>query len=252
MQLKLLLDLLFPIECVGCGKDGEWLCQQCLDRIKLLAEWHCPVCKTRLTNGRVCEKCSPQSFLDGAIVAVFYDDELINKAVHYLKYKGIKNLAKPLGRLLAITLNRISFWDNNWILVPVPLHKRRERFRGFNQAELIASEVAKCLNLEVGLLRSKKASDTILVAGCLIDSHSLKPNLYRIKNTHSQIKLKREDRLRNMVGAFGIKNPAFFTGKKIILIDDVMTTGATLQECAKELKLAGAASVWAAVIARGI
>lgn len=228
MKFQLLLDLLFPIECVGCGKDGEWLCQQCLDRIKLLTELHCPVCKTKLTNGNVCEKCSPQSFLDGVIIAVFYDNELIDKAIHYLKYKGIKDLAKPLGKLLATALNRGSFWDNDWILAPVPLHKRRERFRGFNQAGLIADEVAQISKLEVN-----------------------NNNLYRNRNTHSQIKLKREDRLQNIIGAFRIKNPAFFAKKQIILIDDVMTTGATLQECAKELKSVGAESVWAAVIARG-
>lgn len=225
---RFFLDLLFPIECIGCGKDDVWLCGECLGGIKLLTEWHCPVCKIKLTNGNVCEKCLSQSFLDGAIVAVFYDDKLIDKAIHYLKYKGIKNLAKPLGGLLARALNRAGFWENDWILVSVPLHKRRERFRGFNQAELVAEEVAKILKLEF-----------------------CGNNLYRKKQTHSQMKLKREERLRNVVGAFKIKNPAFFAGKKIILIDDVMTTGATLQECGKELKLAGAVKVWAAAVARG-
>ncbi|MFH1187810.1 MAG: ComF family protein [bacterium] len=228
MNFRFFLDLLFPIECIGCGKDGEWLCGECLDNIKLLKEWHCPVCKAKLTNGYVCEKCSSQSFLDGAVIAVFYDDKLIDKAIHYLKYKGIKNLAKPLGKLLATVLNKVSFWQNDWIVIPVPLHKRRERFRGFNQSRLIAGEVAKILKFEV-----------------------CENNLCRDKHTHSQMKLKREERLQNVVGAFGIKNPAFFAGKKIILIDDVMTTGVTLQECARELKRAGAVKVWAAALARG-
>lgn len=228
MDFKFILDLLFPIECIGCGKDDVWLCGECLGGIKLLAEQYCPVCKTRLTNGSVCEKCLSQSFLDGAIVSVFYDNELIDKAIHYLKYKGIKGLAKPLGMLLAKALNRADFWQTDWILVSVPLHKKRERFRGFNQAELITDEVAKILKLEV-----------------------YENNLYRSKHTHSQMKLKREERLNNVVGAFGVKDSEFFRGKKVILIDDVMTSGATLQECAKELKSAGAALVWAAVVARG-
>ncbi|MFH1564244.1 MAG: ComF family protein [bacterium] len=228
MNFRFFLDLLFPIECISCGKDNFWLCGECLDNIKLLKEWHCPVCKAKLTNGYVCKKCSSQSFLDGAVIAVFYDDKLIDKAIHYLKYKGIKDLAKPLGKLLARALNNVSFWQNDWILVPVPLHKRRERFRGFNQAGLIADEVAKILNLEVEI-----------------------NNLCRFKHTRSQMKLKRDERLKNVVGAFGIKNPAFFAGKKIILIDDVMTTGATLQECARTLKSAGAVKIWAAAGARG-
>jgi ComF family protein len=227
MNFRFFLDLLFPIECIGCGEEGRWLCKDCLNKIKLLSEQYCPICKTRLTNGRVCELCSSESFLDGAVIAVSYDNELIDKAIHYLKYRGIKDLARSLGKLLIQILGKVDFWDVDWVLVPVPLHNRRQRFRGFNQAELMAREVLSVLNLGI--------SD----------------NLYRSKHTHSQMKLKREERLKNIVDAFKIKMPEDLAGKKIILIDDVMTTGATLEECAKALKGAGVVEVWAVAVARG-
>jgi len=226
---KPLIDLLFPIECLGCGKEGVWLCQNCLGKIKLLKNWHCPVCKINLTEGEVCSKCQPHSYLDGAIIAVSYEDDLIDKAIHCLKYKGIKGLFYPLSGILTKVLRKKRFWDNDWILVPVPLHKRRERWRGFNQTELIAKEIGLRLNLEVN-----------------------NNNLYRTRYTYPQVKLTRQQRLKNIVNAFQVKNNFSSDGcKKVILLDDVMTTGATLQECAKVLKESGASKVWAVVLARG-
>jgi ComF family protein len=226
--IKLFIDLLFPIECIDCSQEGNWLCESCFKKIKLLKKWPCPVCKIGLTKGKVCVDCRLKSFLNGTVISASYENETLDKAIHYLKYKGIKDLAKPLSRLIVQAMRQNDFCHDDWMVMPVPLNKRRQRWRGFNQAELIGREAAVALNLEIN-----------------------NDNLCRIRYTMPQTKLKRQQRLKNLINAFKLKNPAVLRGKRVILIDDVMTTGATLQECARVLKDAGAIEVWAVVLARG-
>lgn len=180
-----------------------------------------------MTGGQICLRCKPNSFLDGVVVATQYEDKIIDKAIHFFKYKGIYSLAQPLSFLLVRVLKQVNFWEQDWIIIPVPLHRRRERHRGFNQARLLADYLANSLDLKV-------------VADLLI----------RKKFTYPQMKLDRADRQKNIKNAFGVNFPII--GKKVILVDDVMTSGSTLEECAKILKQNGAKEVWGAVVARGV
>lgn len=250
-----ILDLIFPIECLGCGKEGVWLCQSCFRKLPVESEQFCPGCKKINEFGNFCYACSPAYFLDGVWVAGNYKNKTISSLIKNLKYHFAKDLSKILGEFLVLFLRnlinkvRINAIDlntgikseslekikkapeiildfHNCLLIPVPLHKRRERWRGFNQTKAIAEVISQHFNLTI--------------------SH----DLIRIKHRPPQAKLDAENRKENIRGCFS------WQGKmpedaRIILIDDVATTCSTLEECAKILKQAGAEEVWGLVIARG-
>ncbi len=231
------LDTLFPVRCLGCGKEGIWICEKCLARIPVKKEQTCPFCQKVITpQGKVCLKCRNQREIDGLISSSFYDkEEILVQAVHYFKYRFVKELAFPL----AILLEKV-FWQAEAnlpeIIIPVPLHPYRLRWRGFNQAE----ELAKILSrrLAPGL--------EIPVANDL---------LFRRRRTSPQMKIKQKEKRRaNIRGAFVVssdkKKRAFLKNKKILLIDDIASSGSTLFECARVLKKAGAKEVYGLVIAR--
>jgi ComF family protein len=221
-----LIELIFPAQCLGCKSDGVYLCSACCNNLKFYKNLYCPVCKKEMTGGQICIRCKPNSFLDGVVVATQYEDKLIDKAIHFFKYKGIYSLAQPLSFLLVRVLRQVLFWEKDWVIIPIPLHSRRERYRGFNQSKLLAEYVASSLELE-------NISDLLI----------------RKKYTYPQMKLDRADRQKNIKNAFIVNR--LLDGKKVILIDDVMTSGSTLEECAKVLKQNGVKEVWGAVIARG-
>lgn len=233
------IDLLFPIECLGCGKEGEWLCLQCYNRIALNKRQYCLKCKKENIYGKYCRECGKDHHLDGALIASSYDDQTLKLMVKSLKYNLVKDIARELGRLLVLFINskikelgsgeggHSLFKDlTQVIVIPVPLHKKRLNWRGFNQAELIAEEISKHFNLPI------------------------QKDLIRIKENKIQAKLKEKERYENVKGCFSWAG-GNLKGKKIILIDDVLTTGATLNECARILKSAGADEVWGIVVAKG-
>ena len=238
---KFLLDVLFPIECIGCGKEDVWLCQQCFTAIKLKEIDSCPVCKKISNFGRTDEWCREQTSLDGMIVAASFNDKLLQDVIHKYKYNFIKELATPLSEIL---INKIIKLDNkedkpNWasllfssdlILLPIPLHKKRLRWRDFNQAEMLSKKLAANFHLNH-------------------QPHILKRKRY----TAAQIELKREQRLDNIKNAFQVTKEwqDKLKNGKILLVDDVTTTGATLNECARTLKERGVREVWGLVLARG-
>jgi len=229
-----ILDTLFPIACLSCGCDNVWLCDQCLKKIQLLSFQLCPQCERLITqNGRLCSFCKARGApLDALIVATRYKEGSVSKLVHLYKYNFIEDLSAPLGKLLTKALldSGSAIPD---LIVPVPLHPRRLRWRGFNQAELLGDYVG--LNLTPGY--------AIPV---------LPDILKRIRYTPPQMKIKNYfQRRKNMRDVFSVvAEPAQIKNKTILLIDDVATTGATVFECAKALKLSGARKVCAAVIAR--
>lgn len=257
------LDILFPIACLGCGKSDEWLCEECLEKIPLKREQVCPICEKNITpGGRVCFLCRKKSLLDGLLTASYYNNEIkseqsrqyqfiafhqkrgiISQMVHYYKYRFVESIAPFLGKILIQSFLR-SGLPLPEIIIPVPLHRRRLRWRGFNQSELLANYVSE--NLTPGFF--------IPV---------LSNSLIRRKYTAPQMKIKNYLRRRkNIEGAFEIypvksseagPSSAEFNrvkNKKILLVDDIATTGATLFECARVLKSAGAAEVFAIVAAR--
>jgi len=197
-----ILAVLFPQKCLGCKKENEILCPDCLLKIS-----------------------RPDTpYLNGVHIAANYQDLVLKKALWMLKYQGVKQLAKPLAELIKERIWK-KLETGDWLVVPVPLSKKKLRHRGYNQAELIAKELSANVRADI---------------------------LFKKFHTKSQVEVKnREERLANIIGSFEIKNPEKIKGKKIILIDDVLTTGATMREAKKVLKNAGAKKVVGIVVARG-
>ena len=239
IKLKnIVLDILFPPICLNCHialNDAEqtrnnaekYICEKCLSLIKINNTLFCPVCRARLAeNRKICHRGAPY-FL---ATAGNYDDPVLQNLIHYFKYKRFENLAPILGELLIEylkLLNLETFKLLNFIIIPIPLHPNRERERGFNQAKLLAEITARHFNLP------------------LIDG------LKRIKNNEPQAKMKNsEKRTKNISGCFEIKNPEFIKRKNIILIDDVFTSGTTMNEAVKILKKNGAGKIIALVLAK--
>lgn len=204
-----LLDLFFPKNCVGCGREETYLCEDCFKKIQI---------EIRSFSG--------YSHLDDVWAAGGYDDPILQKLIHLLKYDFITELSRPLGRIIIRPLS--GYFGQSWILMPVPLHRKRQLERGFNQAELLANAVGDFYHWPV-----------------------LTDVLCRRKYTKPQAKLKKDRRLINLKNVFACRPSEEIKGKNILLVDDVMTTGATLDECAKVLKQAGAGQVRGLVIAHG-
>jgi len=227
-----ILDILFPIRCISCDKEGEWICRKCFKKIEIKENQTCPKCFSKSKDGKYCDKCSVCSKMKGVIITGTYEDKLLQKAVHILKYKYVKDLCKPLACILNKGFN---IWCKNnkvelknIILIPVPLHKKKENKRGFNQAKLLAKELSLKVNLKVN-----------------------NKILKRVKNTKAQAKQDSLIRRKNIKGAFAIDQSIDLKNKIIFIIDDVCTTSSTLEECAKEIDKLNPKEIWGLVLARG-
>lgn len=231
---KVILDTLFPISCLSCGKTDVWLCKNCLNKIPLKNIQVCPYCEKMITpNGYTCFGCKKKYSLEGLLVASSYKDRVVSKAIHLYKYRFAEELSSPLGNIIlkSIKNSELPLPD---IIIPVPLHSRRLRWRGFNQSELLAEYVSKKIT----------PGFPIPVVSDL---------LQRFRYTHPQMEIKNYfARRKNIENSFKItKNKLeLVKNKRILLVDDVTTTGATIFECAKTLKKSGALEVFAVVIAR--
>ncbi len=221
------MDSFFPRRCVGCGKGGGFLCPECLGKLPRLLPPLCPHCGRPQASGIVCPSCwQRQTEIDG-IRSLFRFDEVIRKAIHELKYRNLKAISPCLAELLADYLKANP--PPGEALVGVPLHPRRLRERGYNQSSLLARELGRRIGLPV-------------IEDCLI----------RVKQAQPQVRaVDVEERRRNVADAF-VCHDEKVGGKQIILIDDVCTSGATLESCAAALKNKGAASVWGLTLAREI
>lgn len=229
MRLKeWVLDVIFPKLCLGCGEEGKLFCPSCRSGFVFRAPT-CPVCSRRNFTGILCASCADESGLRRFLAPFSYSQGMARDLIHAYKYDGVRELALIFADEIAAFLNFYAIKPAaSSLLVPIPLHRSRERERGFNQAGLLAKALAKKLNLV------------------------MYPVLRRRYATDSQIDMTTyDDRKKNVAGAFGIKDPLAIAGKTVILVDDVSTSGATLHEAAKTLRTAGARSVWAIVIAKG-
>jgi ComF family protein len=204
--LDTLLALLFPDRCGGCKRVGELLCRECCTA--LMPYPHEPALKL--------------PGLDGVRIAFVFDGPL-RGAVHQFKYRRVRRMAGPLGTLLAGTLAARPIAAD--ALLPIPLHPAREAERGFNQAAVLAHEVARALRLPV------------VAAG-----------LARVRATEQQARLDARARAENMRGAFRWQGAA--PPRRVILVDDVLTTGATIAAGAEALRAAGAEAVYGLALAR--
>jgi len=225
-----LLNILYPKFCFGCNREGNYLCNDCLGTLGISEYQYC-LCEEplRIPESGKCAKCQSRK-LNGLYFSLPYKNPLVRKLIHQLKYEPfVKDLSKELARLIITSFSLMeknnSFSD--YILTFVPLHEKRLRERGFNQAEEIAKELSRLL--EIPLINS----------------------LTRTRETLSQVDLSEAERKYNIKDAFLVKDKNIIKGKKILLVDDVYTTGSTMEECAFFLKLAGAKEVWGVAVARG-
>ena len=233
------LDLLFPPLCPLCSRrldEGrrDPLCGGCWDGLERLAPPFCVICGLPFGSfgagdqeSHRCEACRRQAppFIYARAVTLYGDS--VRSAIHALKFRGKHSLSRPLGDLLALEGARLIPGERVDCLIPVPLHPRREAQRGFNQALLLARQVGRRWRVPVaeGALR-------------------------RIVSTRSQTELSGAERRRNVTGAFSLRRPHAVTGRHVLLIDDIFTTGATASECARVLLAGGAASVGVLTVAR--
>lgn len=251
------LNLFFPRFCLGCKKEETYLCQDCRATLEISEHQYCLCNKnplrlpspTHLSTSKgclpphlsigkrnkagKCKRCYSKK-LSGLYSSLSYQEKsLTKKLIHQFKYPPyIKELAKPLSSLiiehfLLLNKNPQQICQRG-ILISVPLFKRKLKKRGFNQTEEIAKELSKTLMVPL-----------------------ISDNLIKIKETSPQVELSEKERRENLRSAFFCKNPALIKQKKIFLIDDVYTTGSTMEECAKTLKKSGAKEVWGIVVARG-
>ncbi|MBS1772919.1 MAG: ComF family protein [Bacteroidetes bacterium] len=206
-----LSHLIYPHLCEGCSKpllaEEEILCLNCnVFNLPRTAFHHIADNETAMRfAGRVpVQKAT--SF------AYFTADGLLQHLMHGLKYDGKKEIGIFLGRQLGHDLKLLNWHQGIDIIVPVPLHPKKEAARGYNQTEIIAEGMSEVLELPV-------VTDL----------------LYRARNTESQTQKTREERIENMQDAFNVKNTEKYSGKHVLIIDDVLTTGATLEACAKAI-----------------
>jgi len=240
--LKSLMDLIYPPRCPLCqaflqdqpaSHGGRELpfCKACFKDFKEIKSPMCSLCGRPFSDGieqdRVCENClRKRPSFDMARAPFLYDGALMT-AIHELKYAQRSHLADSLGFLLASFAQTWIGEMQGVLVMPVPLHPRRLRSRGFNQSLLLARAVV-----------SKTGAD--------LDFLSLR----RIRFTKPQTELSSEERKRNVRKAFEVVQPQAVKGRTVLLVDDVATTGSTLNECTKALKRAGADSVLCLVLAR--
>jgi ComF family protein len=230
---RTLLDLLFPPRCVVCGAAGADLCAVCLGKVRRAPEPRCARCDAPLAGGRaapgeLCGECVTGAFapdVDRALVGAIYEEN-VRTAIHALKYHGKRRVAEPLAGM-ALAAWRASGLSAE-VIVPVPLHRSQRRPRGYNQADLLAR----------GLARG---------AGLPIQRDALE----RTRATAAQARLPASERQRNVAGAFGLLPGAVaLSGRTILLVDDVITTGATIQAAASALREARPAAIYALAVAR--
>jgi ComF family protein len=215
---------LFPSRCLGCGRRDFDLCPSCRDALPRLSSRRCPFCAGIPNRIGVCERCATHKIsLDGVRVEYVLEGAT-RKGIHRLKYGHGKYLAPILAELALESLAVRPIAPQ--FLVPVPIGPKRQRKRGYNQSELLAQEIG--LRLNVPVLNA----------------------LMRVREGRAQVGLNAMERRANVRGAFELRPGAPVAGKRLLLIDDVMTTGATLDACARILKGAGAASVVASPVAR--
>lgn len=242
-QLKTaFLDLLFPRQCIGCKKADTWFCDGCFSFIKPNSIQVCYLCRKPSAHGHTCPSHQANSVtLDGLLVSAHYAaNPMLKKAIHALKYHHHpEDIAEKLGQLLSKTLHSFFVLPFEFcIVLPIPLHLSRLKSRGYNQAQILLENMKKHLSYELPALSRAEPRDT---------NYNL---LTRLKHTPSQVQSQtRSARLKNLENAFALHGTVD-PEKTYLLIDDIATTGATLEQCCKLLKENGAKKVWGLVLAR--
>lgn len=238
MLLKSLLDILFPPLCHVCktfipDAGGLHVCPRCLDDMGTITSPLCTLCgipfATENGSDHHCGDCitAPPPY-DAARAAGVFNGPL-KELIHRFKYDHKVHLRRPLGLYTARSLAAFAAECRADLILPVPLHKKRLAQRAFNQAVLLGEVLSQ--EWHISLDRN---------------------NLRRTRWTAPQVGLPAQDRARNVRGAFEVHNPEAIKGKRVILIDDVFTTGSTVAECARVIRGAGGAAVFVVTVARAV
>ena len=221
---RTLLEALYPLECAGCGGSGKIVCERCAEALPLLTPPYCRVCATE-SEVELCRACTQSRRRFDGVRAPYRYEGSIRQAILALKYGGIKAAASQLGDMLAEYLEGNPLPGD--LVAPVPMHASRRRERGYNQAELLARRVAgRC--------------DVPYQGKLLVRTRRVDPQA-GMTNAAS--------RATNVADSVAVPRPREVHGARIILVDDVATTGSTLDACAAALKDAGVASVWCLTLA---
>ncbi len=225
---QLLLDFLFPPRCIHCQQPDTWLCEVCYSKINFIFEPVCQKCgspqeKNLDTSKHKCPGLGWQA-IDGIRAAAHFEDTPIRDAIHWLKYHNHRAIVSRLGQILSDTYHHYTLKAD--VIVPVPLHRHRYKERGYNQSELLAANLCALLNLPLNT-----------------------STLQRIRYTEAQVNLSVEARQKNVIDAFACQDNQL-ASQRVLLIDDVCTTGATLDACASALKQTEVLSVWGLTLAR--
>ncbi|MFQ5576073.1 MAG: ComF family protein [Anaerolineae bacterium] len=224
------IDLLFPPRCVSCRASSSFFCTDCREKIRRIEPPFCPKCGYPAFNAHSsrCRECeaNPLKHLHAIRSVAIFEDGPLKTAIHKFKYQNHQAVSRPLASLLAncYTTNQL----NTEVIVPVPLHKSRYRERGYNQSMLLAQELSKLINQPVN-----------------------QKTLVRHRATRSQMTLKAAERQQNVANAFAC-GANTLADKTVLLIDDVCTTGATLDACAQALKQANVRAVYGLTLARAL
>ena len=240
-----LKDFLFPEKCLVCKRVLErekflpHICKDCFLKIEINSAPFCPVCKRRLpliyrprSRKLYVPACfHPQKkYLSWLGAATSFESQAIKSLIEAYKYKFIRNISLTLAAILLTYLEKSGLKEiiekEDWILVPLPLHRQRKNWRGFNQAALLAEKISPHLKI--------RYRDNLL---------------RRVKPTKEQAALSLKEREKNIKGAFLARHPKEVKGEKILILDDVYTSGETMREAAKTLKEAGAKKVAGLVVA---
>jgi len=236
---KYVLEFVFPAACVGCGSAMSadnptgWICAKCLAQIRVNSGIFCDVCGRRLATGGAAVRCPVHKWskLRAVGAAGDYANPVLKKLIIKYKYRFVRELAEPLANLAA------AYFENSMrpyvaepmVLVPIPLAGRRQRWRGFNQAAELSGLIAGKLNLPQA------------------------EALTRVRYEKPQAAIaQRKHRFENVKTAFSVIMPEAVKNRNVILVDDVTTSGATLESAGAILKKAGAKSVWGLVIAKSL
>jgi len=227
----MLLHMFFPSKCVACGSFGKVLCINCKSSIKPVTQDSCIICYRSSTNGQTHEICKKTSYINNALAIIKYTGAGKGwiGAIKYKKaYGTISEVMSVFPQSWIQKFKKTTQHYTDALIVPIPLHKQREKMRGFNQSEKIAKEFSKIINIPISCV------------------------LLRVINTPQQAKQPTKNtRKENIKGAFILKQGEVVKNKTIILIDDLYTSGHTAQEAAKILKIAGAKTVLLFTLAHG-
>ncbi len=221
-----ILDLILPPRCVGCGRVGSWFCDRCMAAVEPVPEPVCPICGRPTPSGEICPFCKRNPLHLNGVRSVALFKEPLRSAIHALKYRGRKEVAVPLGKMMADYLLHPK--ETLDLIVPVPLHPEREKERGYNQAALLSAEISRHTGVP-------------MVSGALARARYTKP----------QVTLNARERVENVKGAFECMDEGI-EGKRVMLVDDVCTTGATIDAAAQALWTCHPERVWGLTLARAV